>query len=277
MQNGTKISEHLEPAVEASNRARYVLILILSAGILVFIPTWSSAFFSWQNLHLEYANVALQLCRQGWQIGKGESATAQAEILHRIDRYAPETKNVPCDDLRRDYDSLERTISENVNFIRLPIFGVVVDINDTAVLGGIAFVVLLGLFRFSLLREHLNLKLFFAEARRRHDLRTWYTMLAMRQVLTVPPTPYHSRRGFWEKLARWLPFFPVGIQLFTIFNDVYSISSGILISPGRTGISFIFGSSLLILIVILSSACARLSRRIDGEWQLAARELSLVY
>lgn len=171
-------------------------------------------------------------------------------------------------------ERLEAARVESVILLRIPFFGVVLDINDLGLIGGFTFVVILMWFRFSLWREYYNLRATFKEAKSEH-LTFCYKSLAMRQVLTVPPTlsrrqPPQKPSG---KIVRSLYFLPVLVQSTLFIFDLRTREFGMVISKSNTRISILMCAFFLILTSLLTYWCLRLSMKIDKKWDNVAKRI----
>ena len=169
--------------------------------------------------------------------------------------------------------SVARTYVDSFLVVRVPFFGFSFDVNDLGLLGGIAFLVILGSFRFCISREVDNLRLSFDEAHRLRRLKEFYNLLAMRQVFTVPRTPYINRTVFLRitpKLICWLPLL---VHLSVTWNDIRTGWIGKDLQDFR--FRLLIGSELVIafLIIVLASTVTNRMLRLDGLWDQAWEEI----
>lgn len=168
--------------------------------------------------------------------------------------------------------------SAKVNYIvlwHIPFFGTVFDVNELGLLGGFTFVVILMWFRFSLWREYFNLRSTFEEARSVDGLESCYKYLAMSQVLTVPPTlsniQYQERP--WGKVVRCLYLLPAAVLTAVVAYDCYSFQIGWVVSKFNTVFSISASICFLVLTILLTFWCFRLSNEIDQEWEDRSEEI----
>jgi hypothetical protein len=170
---------------------------------------------------------------------------------------------------------LEEARTANILLIHIPFSGNVFDVNTLGLWGGITFMVMLLMFRFSLWREYNNLKLAFQEAKTER-LRYCYLSLAMQQVLTVPPALYPYRPHLMPRgrVIQLLYFPPVLIQSAIIINDIRTESIGEIFSSFLALISIGLSMLLLAPIVKLTLSCLKLSAAIDNEWMTAAAKVN---
>ncbi len=201
---------------------------------------------------------------------------------------------------------LDKLRTERVLLIQVPIFGVICDVNDLGVLGGLAFTVILLWFRFSLWQELRNLRLFFDQSRHKDDFRRFYHYLAMRQVLTIPRTfidsppaangkfldrlkkavlfqpillfyefPARTDRRFWSIVEKGLFILPLVVQGIVFLHDEQTRAIGEIISKPLVNRGQKVSLFFLILIFILTVRCLWLSRHINKEWDQAFERLTL--
>jgi hypothetical protein len=215
------------------------------------------------------------------------------------------------DRLQQFIQYLERVHAERVLMFQIPIFGVLVDVNDLGFFSGLAFTIILIWFRFSLRREYTNLKTVFEKARKKGKLERCYDYLAMRQVLTLPwtatdpPTvpftpdrsikrfgnyvkeilfrqlpmlfiekPEKSRRNVWIWARTFLFCMPIIVQFLVLLNDAQTLDvGGISKSKTEVLIWFAIGILLFISVSFLTARCYSLSRLLDKEWNNTYEEI----
>jgi hypothetical protein len=202
--------------------------------------------------------------------------------------------------------NLDRLRTEKVLIIQVPVFGVVSDVNDLGILGGLAFTVILLWFRFSLWQELRNLRLFFEQVRNMsgEKLKTYYHYLAMRQVLTIPKTsngpqfqpdktfksylkkalyfpplmifyesPLLSNRRCWSIIEKGLFVLPLIVQGIVLYHDWHTFHIGEMIGKSLAQRSMIVGSIFFVVILILTVRCLFLSWHTNREWDKAYEQL----
>ena len=141
-------------------------------------------------------------------------------------------------------------------------------------MSGLGFVIILILFRFSITRELDNLKLSFEVSKKRTSLWEFYHLLAMRQVLTVPPMETEEQSKFWafiESLAfipKVICFLPLLVYAAVTWNDIRTAPGiGEKISESLTKSVLWEDYSFLLCILLLTIACYRRWRRVDKVWK----------
>jgi hypothetical protein len=116
------------------------------------------------------------------------------------------------------------------------------------------------------MRELDNLEISFKEAKERKELPSFYHLLAMRQVLSVPPTS-NSQEGHWiksiPKLLSLLPFIVLSIVM---GNDFITNYYGNAISSTHTIVSYIVTGILWAFVLTTSIESLKVWKSIDKVW-----------
>ena len=280
-QDTTKLPEpldlmsYIDAASEAAERSRWVILIMVVVGILIFASFWNTRAGSWAN----QTTVLFRLAAKWFDAGADVRDTLSSEDRQLFDRAAVLIKGakasgfVSRNEFRESVQVLERVRVETLTFIKVPIVGIAVDINDLGMLGGISLVIILVMLRFSLARELDNVRQVFSAARRAHCSRVCYELLAMRQVLTVPPALSGTRA--WNAVSAVLLLLPLVVQATMFSYDIKSINVGWLLAPFNAVFATIVSGISLLLTVALTVSCVRLSRMADREWGLEAARLGL--
>lgn len=94
----------------------------------------------------------------------------------------------------------------------------------------------------------------------------------MSQVLTVPLilSKHQPKERPWGKVVRYLYLLPVLIQVAILSNDCYTFDVGLVISKFNTVFSITTSFSFLVLSILLTYWCLRLSHDIDETWEETA-------
>ncbi|HEY0406603.1 MAG TPA: hypothetical protein VGC89_12805, partial [Pyrinomonadaceae bacterium] len=242
----------------ASKRTRTILIVLVAASVLAFAGYLNSL-------------------KAGWMLSRLQKiSNPQSEYVMDKLGYIPKD----ADDKRylEFYSAVSRAYVENAFTIRVPFFGFSFDVNDLGLLGGLGFIVILALLRFSIRSEIVSLRLSFkavaAEARKDPtQIALFYDLLAMRQVLTMPHVE-DSERGWiahrpliLQVVSKWLCFVPTLVYTFVAFHDFSTLDIGDVLDHKRT--QFLVGYTIFFLIVIiaLSVWCFVKWRYIDELWR----------
>jgi len=172
--------------------------------------------------------------------------------------------------------SWEKTELENVYLIRVPFFGVTFDINDLGIWSGIAFIIILFMFRFSLAREVKNVKYVFKIAKRFNVLETYYDLMSMYQVFTVPSSKDNDKIKFVGKLPKYLFSLPFLVYSSVSINDIVTYMAGLSISASNTYITI--GVSFILLLIIFKSTCScyKIWNEMNNEWKKQAQNLRII-
>lgn len=301
----------IESTIAAAGRFRRVLIVLIIASVLAFGAFWNHRQGSWLNSRVSTARAAerffnaqdaLLQNEKRYQALNEQIANIASEKVEERKKLEEERSKLETQ-LRADRESIKNTSSDvqqwiNLNkfqskselgpviqrleaarvdhilLIRIPFFGVVLDVNDLGLLGGFTFVVILMWFRFSLWREYYNLRSTFKEAEEQH-LEFCYKSLAMQQVLTVPPDlpKTQSEQKPWGKVVRLLYFLPVTVQAIILGYDGYTFKYGWYISEFNTVLGIAVSLTFLVLSGFLTYWCLQLSRDIDSEWNNVAQRI----
>lgn len=273
--NQAVVEKYVEACALASSRARFVLIVIITASVLAFGAFWNSREGSWIDSRLRVARAAVK-----WWEFKPEVRQAlepdQKELFDLAQKFVAVRKIESQEDVKNLLEQLQDLETGSVITIRVPFFGVLFDVNDLGLVAGFGFVVLLMWFRFSVARELSNLMLAFEEAKSREHLQFGYDLLAMRQVLTVPPMRNQPRSKFWGIIPYVLYILPVVVQVTILLNDIRSRPYGESLSPSNTDLLFWTSGVFLALSIILTVLCFWTSVKIDEKWAATAKELKIM-
>ena len=165
--------------------------------------------------------------------------------------------------------AVARTYVDNSWVIRVPFFGFSFDVNDLGFLGGIGLLTILVCLRFCLSREVNNLRLSFDVARQTSilELREFYTLLAMRQVFTVPQTAYITRSKFLKITPKLIAWLSVAVYFAVAFNDATTgWVSRELSADFRFRVLVSFEGLVLVLLGILAMGVTQRLIRMDRIW-----------
>lgn len=186
---------------------------------------------------------------------------------------------VAPDDPRYDalYGALVKSYVDNAMSIDVPFFGVAFDINDLGLLGGISFVTILVLMRFSLRTEIASLRLAFKAAAHdahgdREQLERFYDLMASQQVFTLPHM--HDGALGWVGRRPWLLrvgpkltcFLPLAVYSLVAVNDFLSQGVASAMGPLHTRLLLIYTAVIWVVVGVLSAKCFRRLLEIDRLW-----------
>lgn len=161
---------------------------------------------------------------------------------------------------------ITRAYIDNVIWITIPVFGISIDVNDLGTIGGFALFIIVLLLRFSLSREIKNLNLSFREAVRHDKLRSFYYLLAMRQVLTVPQMESEIKNKGLAACSKLLCLLPAIILTLGVSYDVYSTYKLFIYEVNTAINTLLFGIFWVILVSYFSFRCIERKIHIDEIW-----------
>lgn len=204
------INDYVEASSEAAKRTRSVTIVLMTASVLMFSGFLNSLQSNWklqrlralENINSDYVKARL---------GTLPDPEDSANYSLYINRY------------NQLYTGALKDYTDNVYTIRIPFFGIAIDVNDLGSIGGLALFVILILYYASITREIDNLRLSFEGAEAQGKLDTFYHLLAMRQVLTFPNIQGRKTPIFIIMASKFLILIPCLIFLMLFTYDVYSL------------------------------------------------------
>jgi len=305
------IKQYIDASAKSADRVRFVLLVMVTASILALVAVWNSRINGWPTSRLVVASNAQKFYGEDGQpirggeeeirqkvwpkffdeerYGRQQTPKRMAEYLRdredaykRAKAFVEASRFADLQHLKHHVDLLERARIERVLYITVPFFGFVMDINDLGTFAGITFIIILLLFRFSLLRELRNLRLAFMQAKTPEHLRLCYDMLAMQQVLTTPPEIEPGRPGWlppsfgrwrevwWNTVSRGLYLIPFVVHLRIFYHDFITYRLVEPAFPGTVRGLWITGT-LLVLNALLTGLCLYLGWKVDKSWRNHAR------
>lgn len=279
----------------SSDRARWVLLTLQVTCIVIFMALWHETPFAWTYSRLQTAQAAVWLLDCGTNHPENADSAAagsqdkhpechyidtngkpldrpfSADEIRRAQRFLAEWR-LPPEQAREQLKELQESMVNRAMNVSVPFLGITLDVNDLGLLGGASFLLLLVWFYYSLQREERNVAALF-QATRDEDLSDVYELLAMTQVLTIPPRPAASPSRFWGKLPALLFWMPSLVQILVLLNDAETLYRSIVV--GRWFGVTEFAASLLFLLAMVwtTSQCAAKSGEVFDHWQGAFRRL----
>jgi|GEM_PF-3081532 len=279
-----RFNHRLETIRICSRRSRIIIILIVITSVIDFSAFWNSRTDSWLSERIrvmEWAHmVTKQAKEQTNSFNEIDIEKIRAELTKNsdikptdmawIDRaldYIEKKGFKTRGSIKTHLDSLLTLEAERKLVITVPFFGIYFDVNNLGMIGGFTFVVLLMIFRFSLVRETSNISVVLKQAQRGGRLERCYTNLAMEQVLTIPPIEGKEETQFWKHIPKFLYMLPVLVHLIIVCHDFKTIGIGFAISPVNTMVVTMTSVTFLVLLVILTYQCINLSIVMDRQWK----------
>jgi hypothetical protein len=281
MKEETKLM--LSAAQEASQRARWVFLVAQVTSILIFAAVWRSSWTGWtlQRLRTAQAAVRVSECREKSQDKSDFQKCIESKKLTAEGRASGEGLlaqwKFDSREARSYAETLEDEVVRHVILVSVPFIGISLDVNDLSLLGGLAFLLVIMWFRFSLWREQENVCLVFQRGQSKGEQRGVYELLAMSQVFTTVPLEASPEdgdpmQGFWAGLPRQLFWTPVLVQGVVVLHDALSLDLGKIVNQGRALYGLAVGLFLLSLMVWATLQCRKIALKLDDAWSRAARE-----
>jgi hypothetical protein len=210
-------------------------------------------------------------------IDTNSSEYQRAKLFIEQSGLTPENTEENKKTIGPEIKQLKKIRREQINLIHMPFFGVAFDSNDMGIFAGLSFTVILLWLWFSLGRELRNLRMTFKEAEGKggRQQRLCYELLAMHQILTLPPIEGQEFRRIKVVIAFSLHLIPAAVYLYEHLSDVWSRDTGVMVNPARAQFGLEAGAVFLGLIIMLTVLCLSYYMRIDREWRKAWNALQL--
>lgn len=250
------LQDFLDATSNASKRTRLAMIVLVVACVLGLVGFLNSL-------------------RAGWMLERLQKAgdPTNPYVIQKLG-FEPKKSDPRYINF---HSSLSRAYVENALTVRVPFFGVAFDINDLGLLSGIGFVTILLMLRFSLRNEIVSLRLAFKAAmevgkNNPKQLDTFYDLMAMRMVLTLPNMEDDSigwkvsRSETLQSISKWICFFPLFAYSLIAYQDYTTQDIGNAISEIRTFYLLIYTGAFWLAIFVLSIWCFQKLRKIDTIW-----------
>lgn len=250
------LHDFAEAAGDSSRRTRTLLVVLVVACVLALVGFLNSL-------------------ETGWMLQRVRAASdpAGSYVAQKLE-FAPDVNPAARDALQ---GAIIRAYIDNAMTVRVPFFGVAFDVNDLGLLGGIGFVTILMLLRFSLRTEIASLRIAFKAAVRETAgdparLEAFYDLVAMQQVLTFPQM--RDERVGWaihrprvlRAIPRLICFLPVVVYTMVAVNDYQSQHVANVINAVHTRILLAYTGILWLVILALASWCFARLMKIDQIW-----------
>lgn len=301
----------LTHAEDASKRCRWILFIMQITVVLVLAGIWQQADSNWLQLRLNTAQSAVKFLtcspeqayrpEDGYPRDKISQLGAQSNSRNREDlddsflcskdkplaekeikqaqKYL-KTWHYSLAQAKKNVADLQQMVATRALGVSVPVLGIVFDINDLSVMAGITFAILLSWFSFALRRQDDDIRKLFELAekadeeendQKKSDLKMAYDLLAMTQVLTIPPGSSVDSRdvSFLRRLSR-LPnlimWTAVLTQLIVLIDDIATMKRGddlgVMVSHLETAIASCFSAYILYRTV----QCFRLMGKTYQQW-----------
>jgi len=297
---------HLNAVIHASRRTRWIVVVMVVASILAFIAFWNSRRSCWAFERLTKAHQAAQWCPWSDSL-RAKLSDSQREKFDQSRKWAINAglwdKNIDAKDSLaiselnvKEFRRIARVMAskyarsriDHSMIVKIPFFGIAFDVNDLEIFSGITFVVLLLMLQFGLSRELCNIHLTFDKiaagihpadenkSENYAEARNYFQVLAMSQVLTVPPSPEKLANRLQIYLPKILLITPLSLQFLIFVWDLITFEQGLALSASNTVAVYIIGGICLVFIALLTLRCLRLAFEMDREWHQRAVDWKII-
>jgi len=260
-----EIQDYLVATAESSKGARWVLITLVVASILIFGALINSLQNQWMLQRLQTFSKSDYIESKIGKPPKKDNAR-QDKISELAFVHATEEYNKLRQAL---YEAMAKSYVENDMSIKAPFFGFTIDANDLGILGGLALATVLLMFIFSITREVENLSIARYKAEEVGQIPEFYDVLAMRQILTVPRS---FKREEPTKFLRLTPkvicLLPLAVHSAVSVHDLLTSAIGSAISPLHNIILFITEFMIMQWILILTIMAIKNLVELDNLWKV---------
>jgi hypothetical protein len=258
-----KLPDYLSAARTASDRARNVTIVLTVASVVMLVGMLNSLYHSWAARRLlECANPDSSYVTDN--IGPAPNP-ALARYQQHPKLYLEERARF--EERYRDLNAeLTKSYVETAFGVRVPLFGIFLDINDLGALGGFGLLIILFMFDYSVRQETENLKVGFERALADKELESFYDLLAMYQLLTVPLRKHKQSRAASAALPKAICVLPILVQLSVVGHDVYTNPTGEALDALHNTILLVCEMTWLFLMVPLTYWTTRRLCEVDRIW-----------
>ena len=316
MQYTERIKLALTYAEESSKRARWIVFILQLAVIVVLASLWQQADSNWlqQRLYAAqdlvrvlscqpdkvYGETVVNEAKKSMDRGPSLTLTGGAEYFDskyscaavmkddaRIKRAYKYQKDwgFSLTEAKKNVSDLQQLMVNRVLGVSFPVLGVVFDVNDLSLLAGVTFVILLSWFHFALRRQNKNITHVFDIARKAdlsgsepdNCLSETYYLLAMTQVLTIPPAEekdtqkptFLMKMGRLSSLIMWTS---VVAQALVLIDDGLTMARGNTLSPTVNYIESGLAALLWFYLIVRTNECYKIMATNQTVWNEAFRD-----
>jgi hypothetical protein len=270
--------KYVDNAAEAASRSRHVLLALLIASVVTFFSSWNIRDEAWLRARLMVEEDVLRW----WSNLRTNQAPSFGDPA-RIRRFQQArlffTERLVGGDavdsarVAEEVEVMRQVRVEDLLTLRMPLFGVVVDLNDLTFVSGVSFAAILMWLSFALSTERRNLQFVFRKAVEWEKLGLCYDLLMMRQVLSRPPgsdEPPKFHLG-WRRIL--LILLPLGVQIYVVYHHLDSLAAAESISHASAATGWTLAWIVTLLVFLLTIRCVVVSIQSDIEWERRARML----
>lgn len=253
--------DYLTAASGSASRTRSVTITLVALSVVMFIGMLNSIEHSWAGARI----LASQDSESEYVISHVGLPPIAAISKRNSDEYK-RARTAYDERYQQLYSSLMRSYVETGFAVRVPFFGVAIDVNDIGFIGGFAFVIVLVMFDLSLRRERENLNVAFEYASRTRQLRALYDLLAMHQLFTAPQRRADARRGLTALLPKLICLLPFIVQAAVVGHDIATNAVGDSLDPPHNSVLLLWEIIWLVAMVPLTGWVVIHMVQIDRIW-----------
>lgn len=257
---------YLESVIRGATRTRSIIYVLVAALLLVFTAYRTTTSPDWTDLRLarlQQASVCYENnllsdeCKQSIEYAVGfvfqGSSTKEVQDLLLKQEFRPQ--------LREQINALIRQRTDGLT-LRLPFFGLTIDMNDLGMMGGFLLTAILYILYASLKGETENIKIAKRKARSRNDQTKRadnLELLLMAQVLASPAKSIGVGQGLYL-LFVLVPL----LHVFVLYSDLTTYPKAVVLQ-GQTWALIETGINVIAfcLVVICSVLCLREQRRLN--------------
>ncbi len=272
----SSLLQYINVAASAIDRSRTVIIVMLVASVFVFTQLRNAD--GWLDRRIQVRSYAWRLLDKDFDaekaiLSKSPKEQADEAVRYSRARYFLSESDYKIGDekdkerLLDEIKGLTRSRFEQMRLVRLPFFGAVFDADDMGIFAGITFTVVLFWLTLTINRERRNTQVAFEAAKTPKSFRLCYNLLAMQQVLSVPPT---KANRFWKPLgyiSKALYVMPLVIYGFFFYHDWSTRDVGYALGWDKMNTLLWASGVFLFLILILTVLCVATSLKIDKDWK----------
>ena len=273
-----ELTEYIVSFRASSDRVRRFLYAVIIASILMAMPRWNTREGGWSRYWMdEWAGLEVEQ--------KELESHAQAQPQK------PRPGFTVVDAERTAKLVQERSYADefikHALFVHIPLLGVTIDINDVAVVGGLALNLLMLLVCLSSIRQHENFYLCAFKLRQlckddpQHAqgdsaANFLYHAMAMSQVLLLPPTLARSGRFWVPRLQRAIVtlvyLVPAALFGFVVWGDHIDYVRYAL--RGMPPDEWKLATVMLLLLLVLTTVARYYSRLVEERFEGAFRMIN---
>lgn len=271
---------YLDAFSRASARVRFVLIATVLASILVFVGGWNSWKLSWQVSRISHLRTAVEY--ELWNETVNPDLTAEEERrIERAKRFLAARLLTSETSIRELHGRYQSYMVQHVSSVAVPFLGIVMDVNDLGIFGGLAFTLLLMWAAFSIYQSKRILEVSYRGYKQLltkpglEEAKVAYHGFTITQVFSVPPTVVRPHPSWVHWLPRTLFVLPLLVHLAVTGYDIYSKEFAYSVNLAHTRVLFTCEALFGLVIAFLVVLCLRGEAAIDKLWNQAFKDLKV--